>query len=397
MFGRRRPRGVAAAVGAGALMLATLSTVTAAMASDVSLVFDRLDDPDRELGKWVRTGDVLRFRVRLAGEAGDARLAVAASPGEALSAVACFPAPPSSPVAGAVPSPSPSPSLDGAVLPGSVPPQVVVTRGAEVCQLGKVAGERVVDVRLTVPHGVTEVVLAVVAQVRGSSGLATLSGSARTAVGARLMDSAGVPVRDSAGVVAPPAQDSAGTAVPPDPVKPPSAPAVPVRPGNSRAETKQHKHRGPGTGKQGSGHPTGGMPSGGYADSGMSPYISGSVPQPIVAQPQQPVVQPPQPVTQPQQLAAQPPQLGPPQNLWDDPNLRLPQAAPTPAPAAPAAGAPLPRQIAVAHRRLEPGKPLQLLTGPRGVPVTAGGIGVLLTALWLAARTQRRRIARSGG
>ncbi|WP_157249473.1 hypothetical protein [Nonomuraea typhae] len=428
MFGRRRPRGVAAAVGAGALMLATLSTVTAAMAGDVSLVFDRLDDPDRELGKWVRTGDVLRFRVRLAGKARDARLAVAASPGEALSTVACFPAPSPAPFpapfpappapasAGAVPSPSPSPF--GSMLAGSTPPQVVVTRGAEVCRLGKVAGERAVDVLLTVPQGVTEVVLAAVAQVRGSSGLATLSGSARTAVGARLMDpapstapapptdSAGVAAppakdavgvvappakdvagvvapraKDAAGVVAPPAKDTAGTAVPPAPVTPPSAPAVPVRPGKSGEKATRQQNRGLATGKQGGGsaYQTGGMPSGGYAESGTSPYISGSVPPPVVAQPQQPATQPQQPA--------------PPQGPGGDPNLRLPQAAPAP----PAAGAPLPRQIAVAHRRLDPGKPLDLLTGPRGVPVTAGGIGVLLTALWLAARTQRRRIARSGG
>ncbi|WP_344892715.1 hypothetical protein, partial [Nonomuraea antimicrobica] len=76
----------------GALILAAVPSVPVA-ATGVSLVLERVNGADiaEGVGKWVRTGDVQKFRVRLNGMARGAKVAVAASPVEALTEVACAP------------------------------------------------------------------------------------------------------------------------------------------------------------------------------------------------------------------------------------------------------------------------------------------------------------------
>ncbi|NUP83481.1 MAG: hypothetical protein HOV96_38750, partial [Nonomuraea sp.] len=73
----------------GVLILAVVPAVPVA-ATGVSLVLERVSGPEG-VGKWIRTGDVQRFRVRLNGMAKGARVAVATSPVEALSEVSCTP------------------------------------------------------------------------------------------------------------------------------------------------------------------------------------------------------------------------------------------------------------------------------------------------------------------
>ncbi|MDP4507334.1 hypothetical protein [Nonomuraea turcica] len=90
-------------------------------ATGVSLVVERVSQGDGGPGKWVRTGDVQRFRVRLNGMAKGARVAVAASPVEALSEVACV-SPAGQPSHPALSSPLAGPlgsSSVGAAPPGS--------------------------------------------------------------------------------------------------------------------------------------------------------------------------------------------------------------------------------------------------------------------------------------
>ncbi|MBB5080913.1 hypothetical protein [Nonomuraea endophytica] len=441
MFERKRSRGVAVAVGTGALILATLSAASAAVAGEVALVFDRVGDPD-DLGAWVRTGDVLRFRVRLAGDAQDARLALAASPGEALSTVTCAPqspaagapgliaAPPSqAPEAPAVPpSGAPGaasagplvssgsalpddgsadgraagalgmpeaagalgvpeaagalgvpegagalgvPQVDGTLLPGTVPtPAVgVAARGAEVCRLGKVSGERAVDVRLTVPQGVNEVVLAAVAQVWGSGGVSTLSGTARTPVGTGPMPRPAAAPRPQETVVIPL----------PTPMAKPAQAGRPAK-GDEARPRSDSSYTGPrgaltNVGPRSATRNT--SPSGATRNTSPSGVGPNTAPRAV------------SPYVGPRPGQAAPPQKG----LWNDPNLRLPKVAPASAPATEAAGVPLPRQIAVAARTFETNEPMNLLTGHRGLSVAAGGIAVLLVGLWFVARAQRRRIA----
>ncbi|MEV4895673.1 hypothetical protein AB0K48_40525 [Nonomuraea sp. NPDC055795] len=426
MFERKRSRGVAVAVGTGALILGTLTAASAAVAGEVALVFDRVGDPD-DIGAWVRTGDVLRFRVRLAGDAHDARLALAASPGEALSTVTCAPqspaagdpaviaAPPaalspqapgtpaassrapgapaaSSPASGAPAASSRAfgaplvssggaladdgsadgraagalgvPQVDGTLTPGTVPtPAVgVAARGAEVCRLGKVSGERAVDVRLTVPQGVNEVVLAAVAQVWGSGGVSTLSGTARTPVGTGPMPR-------------------------PAAARPPETVVIPLpKPAQVQRPDKGDK-AGPRSESSYTG-PRGALTN--VAPRNVSPHVAPRDVSPHVAP------RSVSPNVAPRDVS---PYVGPrpassrPEGLWNDPNLRLPKVAPASAAATEAAGVPLPRQIAVAARTFETTEPMNLLTGHRGLSVAAGGIAVLLVALWFVARGQRRRVA----
>ncbi|MEV4803644.1 hypothetical protein AB0K18_26880 [Nonomuraea sp. NPDC049421] len=57
-------------------------------ATGVSLVLERVNGAE-DVGKWVRTGDTQRFRVRVNGMARGTRVAVAADPAEALTEVSC--------------------------------------------------------------------------------------------------------------------------------------------------------------------------------------------------------------------------------------------------------------------------------------------------------------------
>ncbi|WP_431916819.1 hypothetical protein [Nonomuraea jabiensis] len=147
-------------------------------ASRVSLVLERVSTP----GKWIRTGDVQRFRVRLNGMADGVKVAIAASPASALTQVSCATAAPGAPSA---PVPAAQTGMGaarggvraardlaaqalsvtgGSVLPSAVPP------GTRVCELGELAGEREVDVTLTTPSGAKQVVLAAVAGMRADTG-----------------------------------------------------------------------------------------------------------------------------------------------------------------------------------------------------------------------------------
>ncbi|WP_343954400.1 hypothetical protein [Nonomuraea longicatena] len=186
-----------------------MGTVSVAATGDVSLDFTRLIDPDDDFGKWVRTGDVLRFRVKVVGT-GRARLAVAADPEAALTSVSCapgsrparpgtrpgtVPAADAEPLGEAVPTnelllyrnvPSDSKVKQvaanlarTAALGGGAARPVTRSelltgrhsaRGAEVCRLGRGQGEREVDVRVTVPGGAASVVVAAVARIQGDGG-----------------------------------------------------------------------------------------------------------------------------------------------------------------------------------------------------------------------------------
>lgn len=580
---------MAMAVGAGWLMLAAATTSAVAEEAQVGLVFDRLDDPDPS--QWARTGDVLRFRVRLEGFADEARLALAANPVEALSTVACTDtAPPGSasgtakppasafgtamppasrpvdlgasnsasgvvagsgdagaeatatatlalseatvtpavtptaapsvgslfasvlkpssrPTTGAgpwapvraesTPGATPGTGPDGVLAPGSgalapgsgvlmpgsgapapgsgvlapgvtpLPPAGVARpAGAEVCSLGAVSGMRAVDVRLTVPEGVKEVVLAAVARVRNAQGadLQTISRMARTPV-----DPAGPPLASHLRVPLeePQVPDAAETAQGQDaqgqaPVQEPTDLGASgfqeqgnADPGGAdlggaqgdadlggaqgNADLGEVRGRGdqssaqdpagtedfsggqeglpqdpgfpgdPGAGgsedfanqDQGLADPGGSAadPSadqqGAAADASVDQQGTAADPsvdqQGAAADPngQQPSASP-----SPGSDLAESGQV---QGLWNDPQLRLPQAAPvtaTPTPTAQPLGAPLPRQLAIANRKAERAQPLDLITGLKGLPLAAGGIAVLLGALWGVLTAQRIRIQR---
>ncbi|MEV4171632.1 hypothetical protein [Nonomuraea sp. NPDC049709] len=216
---------------AGTLIVVAVPSVPVA-AAGVSLVLERVNGADG-VGKWVRTGDVQRFRVRLNGMASGARVAVAANPVEALSEVSCVPSAGPSPSASGAPArdavASPSDAGEavtrasspgavaagalavralaaakgsapagtaptgtvptGTVPTGTVPagtvPAGAVLPGARVCALGEVAGERAVDVTLKAPAGAREVVLAAVARMRGAGGEGPTTMSRTTAVRVR--------------------------------------------------------------------------------------------------------------------------------------------------------------------------------------------------------------------
>lgn len=211
---------------AGTLVLVAVPSVPVA-ATGVSLVLHRVGVPEG-VGKWIRTGDVQRFRVRLHGSVRGAKVAVAAAPAEALLAVACTPrrrpsqpalvppgsVPPGAPLTGpAAPPPAAAgPAVASAAAPGAgatrstaAPADVAVAGarmavvsagaraarelaaraldvagrgalgavtlpGAQVCSLRDVSGRRAVDVTVTAPEGASEVTLAAVARLRATLG-----------------------------------------------------------------------------------------------------------------------------------------------------------------------------------------------------------------------------------
>ncbi|MEU6999495.1 LPXTG cell wall anchor domain-containing protein [Nonomuraea sp. NPDC046570] len=53
---------------------------------------------------------------------------------------------------------------------------------------------------------------------------------------------------------------------------------------------------------------------------------------------------------------------------------------------------PLAREVAVGKRQVEAAERVDLVSGPQGLPLAAGGIGVLLAGLWLVVRRKRRQI-----
>ncbi|MBF8193945.1 hypothetical protein ITP53_51385, partial [Nonomuraea sp. K274] len=229
---------------AGVLILAAVPSVPVA-AVGVSLVIEQVKGSEGA-GKWLRTGDVQRFRVRLSGMAKGVKVAVAANPVEALSGVACVPRPtrvgvaplpaadgPSSGTSGGMGSGSgigsgqgapgvgesaagvaaeggpgewvrsaEAPAGGGVVAAGALAARAMAVAsgsafaggaalaskavpGARVCALGRLSGSRAVDVTLTAPVGADEVALATVARMRAASGgtLTTLSRTAAMRVG----------------------------------------------------------------------------------------------------------------------------------------------------------------------------------------------------------------------
>ncbi|MER7364515.1 hypothetical protein [Nonomuraea wenchangensis] len=153
---------------AGVVILAAVPAVPVA-ASGVSLVLERVDAVQDGVGKWIRTGDTQRFRVRVNGMSlGGGRVAVAASPVAALS-VSCGSLPiTESDALAPAPAPGAGWLADRALTLAGVSERddAAVVPGARVCRLGNAAEARSVDVTVTAPEGVGEVVVAAVAKVR---------------------------------------------------------------------------------------------------------------------------------------------------------------------------------------------------------------------------------------
>jgi hypothetical protein len=408
----------------GALILAAVPAVPAA-ANGVSMVLEQVGGPDGVL-KWIRTGDVLRYRVRLQGMGDEARLAVAATPAGALTTVTCEPA-----RGGAVPGPgeglraapegqagaggafmlpvapgrpvgTASASGERAVgaralargaLAGGV---AAATPGAQVCSLGELAGKRVVDVLLTVPDAAREVEVAAVARVREHDGgkLTTIARTARTTV------SIG-PVPRSASIFSGPAtrlaaeSQEAGAAHPgetPAAVRPPATGATPPRRTKTATDVQAPQRAETGTGVQPprkAGTRTGAEP----------PRKAGTV----------------MGATAPRRAdvgsGVTPPRVRLPG--WGGERVKLPEAAGVapPAPAAPSVAvpplgaravaaeddgqplveAPLPREVGTPRAKVAAEETVNPLAGPRGVPGVAVGIAALMAGLWVIARTQQAR------
>ncbi|MGV9771293.1 hypothetical protein [Streptosporangium sp. NPDC003464] len=123
------------------------------------------------------------------------------------------------------------------------------------------------------------------------------------------------------------------------------------------------------------------------AEAGQMPPLTGEVPQLPGPMPQAPGPMPQAP--------------GQPLQVWDDPNLRMPLAAPAASPPSAATtdpqplGAPLPRDVDGPGREIGPvAESGPLLTGMRGLPAVGTAIGGLLGLLWLQMKVQRRRESR---
>lgn len=148
-----------------------------AVAAGVAMVLERVDDPAGML-RWIRTGDVLRYEVRLNGMGSDARLAVAATPVSSLTGLSCAHVRPSdTPDRGGVEITARALASRALAAPeGTVP-------GASACRLGDLTSERAVRLEVSVPSGAEEVEVAAVARMREDDGdLTTVTGTARAEV-----------------------------------------------------------------------------------------------------------------------------------------------------------------------------------------------------------------------
>ncbi|MER5323117.1 hypothetical protein [Streptosporangium roseum] len=515
---------VVSAVGTGALLLGGGPAVYAAGADDPSALPAEAAEADElnSWSRWVRAGDVIRFRVWLEGSGTDARVAVETTPAEALRGIEC---------------------------PQAIDPQLLARGGPQLCSLGEVNARRSVDVLLAMPDEAEDIELTAVARMRNREGV-WITHTARTTVenpesraaeivkAAQVLNLAdpvlprpapGVPPRPpgspAEGAGAPGrAEDTAAgagkavpavtgsplapSATPPGPMTPhasvephasvtphgpgeppdalqvrpapvaplnppalgaprivgePGARAVPpdplpkdrregegapmileepetpqgsasvyedpgaeqVAPEASGAPESADPSAGPsgpaeqdgggaaaGTG-QGGGGPLEPMTAEGpawpkgatqarragreqvdagarttsslsqeLAEAGQMPPLTGEVPQMAAPMPQPPGQIPP---------------------VWNDPNLRMPLAAPAPvAPPSPVMadsqplGAPLPQDFDGPSQEVRPiAESGPILTGMRGIPVVGVALGVLLGLLWLQMRVQRRRETRS--
>ncbi|MFI6598885.1 hypothetical protein ACIBHX_21725 [Nonomuraea sp. NPDC050536] len=344
---------------------------------DVSLFFDRLGNPD-DLGQWARTGDVLRFQVRLAGLGHDASLSMAAQPEQALTTVSC-PAD-TTPATSQVAAPPVAPSADQAADQAA--------DRARVCRIGDLSGERTVDVDLTVPQGATEVELAVTAEVRGDSGVATLRRSATMPVVTRVVEAPAVlspyTITGTATLVDP--QASTDTASPRDPV-------TSAHPRGAVPHAHEHQAREHTTHTLATSHHA--VPAG--------PRTPITAPAPLSGLGSH-HARPPQssrghagaPAPAPRDARSGPADAQIPGIGGAMKTLELPQIDSGGQPPQ-EEGAPLPMQISVvaADRPEFAAQQFNVMTTANGFPVAAGGIGVLLAALWLVVRAQRSRIRRN--
>ncbi|MER5424490.1 hypothetical protein [Streptosporangium roseum] len=518
---------VVSAVGTGALLLGGGPAVYAAGADDPSALPAEAAEADElnSWSRWVRAGDVIRFRVWLEGSGTDARLAVETTPAEALRGIEC---------------------------PQAIDPQLLARGGPQLCSLGEVNARRSVDVLLAMPDEAEDIELTAVARMRNREGV-WVTHTARTTVenpesrAAEIVKAAqiltlsdpvlprpapGVPPRppgsldEGAGAPGRAEDTSAGagkavpavtgsplapSATPPGPTTPhasvephasvtpqgsgeppdalqvrpapvaplnppalgaprimgePGARAVPpdplpkdrregegapmileepetpqgsasvyedpgaeqVAPEASGAPESADPSAGPSAGPSGPAEQDGGGAAAGtgqgggplepmtaegptwpkgatqarragreqvdagarttsslsqeLAEAGQMPPLTGEVPQMAA-----PMPQPPGPIPQ----------------VWNDPNLRMPLAAP--APVAPPSsvmadsqplGAPLPQDFDGPSQEVRPiAESGPILTGMRGIPVVGVALGVLLGLLWLQMRVQRRRETRS--
>ncbi|MEU8400602.1 hypothetical protein AB0C28_35885 [Nonomuraea sp. NPDC048892] len=503
---------------AGVLTLVAVPSVPVA-ATGVSLVLERVHEGG-EVGKQVRTGDVQRFRVRLNGMAKGARVAVAASPATALTEVSCPPLLDPRPTAGADglgaatpagvvgqasagPAGAAAPGLAGQgaasagltgqgtasvglsgqgsasaeavgagegggaagrlarralrvvgdpAAPGAVPP------GAGVCRLGKVAGERAVDVTVKAPAGAWEVVLAAVARLRGTGdGPTILSRSTAVQVGGTRITGERATFSGRAHRLPPPKRDGldqrahtsplASPAPTPTPARPSTRPpagagaaptvgASPIAgtrpspgatpsaratarvqgPGSAaRADRTARGHRTVRAGRAASATPAagaGGPAAGAGSAASATPPASGVLaasPAPaasaavaaggVPALPPFPPVTPIVPVT-----SVTPGVPGP-----GVPSGGVPQALPSAAVSLPAGtrllasfqaegpggAAPLPWEMVSAAKHVHPVRYVSPIDGPQALPMVAGAIGVLLGGLWIVVTVQRGRNRRN--
>ncbi|GAA4097692.1 hypothetical protein [Nonomuraea soli] len=391
---------------AGALMLGAVFTSSAAMAGDdaaMRLAVDRIDEPSPEGAQWVRTGDVLRFRIRLEGTAHDTRLAVATNPAAALSGVTCAPA------AAAVATQEVRQSSPDVVLgnwsqvpvtPSPEPPAEVRQAGAAgVCTLRESAGERAMDVRLTVPEGADVVTLAAVAQRQGGEAERPemVTKTTTMTVGRDGMEAAADPPAEFGGQVPEPpssAQDLGGQT---------SGEAS----GEASGETSGQADDGQdlGQGALGQAGELGGRPS----DPGGRPGGLGGHPrgldrpgkgardlaaEPLQAAPGAAAAGPGVGVNPATSGLAEPSRA---EGLWNDPGLRLPLAAPSagvPIPAPQIQAAPLPREVNVAGKNAAEAAPISFADGWTGWPLVLGGVVALWAGCGAISRRELLRIRR---
>ncbi|MEV0998344.1 hypothetical protein [Nonomuraea sp. NPDC050202] len=469
---------------AGVLILVAVPSVPVA-AAGVSLVLERVGGADG-VGKWVRTGDTQRFRVRLNGMGRGARVAVAASPVEALTEVACEPAPGrasrSGPEAGGAPGTAavtgPPAAASGtqpasragtasrvgtASVIGAVPKVTGTSHagvaatltmralsvvggagvkgtalpGTRVCALGKVSGERAVDITLKAPADTEEVVLAAVARVRDaeSGGLTTMSRTAAVR--------AGEVITGDAATFAGPAHrlhPQRPGAVRPDGTGARSGTpsATPARAQATPARTRATPARAQATPARTRATPARARAASRRARAATVPPAGGSlvIPSaiPSVVPSAVPSVAPqgvtsgavasvaPAPSAGGAGGAPQPPASGVPQasalptpssGAWPAPAGGAPQASagafPQPLATAPgaipspsgaivsfqpeAAGgeAPLPWGMAMSAKPVEPVRWVSPIDGPKALPMVVGGIGLLMAGLWAVVTVQRGR------
>ncbi|MEU8143559.1 hypothetical protein [Nonomuraea sp. NPDC048901] len=319
----------------------------------------------------------------------------------------------------------------GGVAPGAVP-------GARVCALGDVAGDRSVDVLLTVPSGPKEVVLTAAARARDTSGgFATVVGSTTTSVKAPVSAPARASGRPAAPVATLPkgargqgavrgeaADDSVGTLIEiPRGDVTLSGRAVRVQRGAEDARPDKTAVAGsvrPRNGHTAKSHLR--MVSAGHA------HASSAVPNGTAVQVPAPELRREPALTLPQvpQVLSPPtsglgaPGVGGTSGVGTGgmpragaPALSAPQGG-TPAGGAPGLGTPgfgagagagwgamtsaeevgPPLPFAIPGNRFQPAERVNPLAGARGLPWVASGIAVLLGALWLVARAQRARLRR---